>query len=136
MSKADKPEPKPTAGRDIVLTAVLQDLRDRAEAGKLKYGTYLMTHNGRNALMDAYQEALDLCMYLKQALMEQEKPSVSKPQYRYTTLGYTANRPRLLVLQDLENPGTCGIIVTPYTREQFLDFTEEQYDALLKKGSI
>jgi len=38
-----------------------------------KYGTVLKTHNGRNALMDAYQEALNLCMYLKQALLEQEE---------------------------------------------------------------
>jgi hypothetical protein len=38
--------------------------------GKAKYGTELKTHNGRKALVDAYQEALDLCLYLKQALME------------------------------------------------------------------
>lgn len=45
----------------------------RADFGKDKYGTFLRTGNGRNALVDAYQEALDLCMYLKQLLMEQEE---------------------------------------------------------------
>jgi hypothetical protein len=29
-----------------------------------------MTNNGRDSLMDAYQEALDLVMYLRQAIEE------------------------------------------------------------------
>jgi len=37
-----------------------------------KYGTYLQTHNGRDALWDAYQEAMDLCMYLRQAILERD----------------------------------------------------------------
>jgi len=64
------PDPKP--GKQVVLDQVLQDLRDRAEKGKKKYGTFLETFNGRSALMDAYQEALDLVMYLRQLLMEEE----------------------------------------------------------------
>lgn len=64
------PEPAPTAGRVNVTLAVMDDLRLRSESGAKKYGTPLMTHNGRDALVDAYQEALDLCVYLKQALME------------------------------------------------------------------
>ena len=43
-----------------------------AEMGKQKYGHYLETDNGRNALQDAYEEALDMCMYLKQKLLEEE----------------------------------------------------------------
>lgn len=65
-------EPPPTPGRERVLDAVLEDLRARAEEGRKKYGTYLETHNGRRGLMDAYQEALDLVMYLKQCLMEEK----------------------------------------------------------------
>ena len=67
------PQPPPTEGQKIVVDCVIQDLHLRAEAGKKKYGTYLKTHNGRNALVDAYQEALDLAMYLKQAILEGEK---------------------------------------------------------------
>jgi len=77
-------QPDPTPGRQRVIDEVLFDLdasapldhrvmRDliaRAEFGLEKYQTYLMTHNGRDALMDAYQEALDLIMYLKQAHLE------------------------------------------------------------------
>ena len=42
------------------------------EKGKKKHGTYLRIHNGRDALMDAYQEAIDMVMYLKQAIMERD----------------------------------------------------------------
>jgi hypothetical protein len=70
--EASTPQPAPTDGQYVVLPYVLQDLEDRAEMGKEKYGTYLQTHNGRSALLDAYQEALDLVMYLRQALLELE----------------------------------------------------------------
>lgn len=66
------PQPAPQGEGVKVLDLVLQDLRDRAEAGRAKYGVYLQTHNGRDALMDAYQEALDLCMYLRQAIAERD----------------------------------------------------------------
>jgi hypothetical protein len=67
---ATKHEPPPTKGKKKVLDLVLKDLTDRAEVGKERYGTYLEIHNGRDALMDAYQEALDLSMYLRQAMEE------------------------------------------------------------------
>ena len=51
----------------------MTDLVARAEFGKAKYGTYLMTDNGRDALMDAYQELLDGLMYLRQHELEQHK---------------------------------------------------------------
>lgn len=41
-------------------------LRERAKSGLAKYGVYLETNNGRDALVDAFQEALDLVMYLEQ----------------------------------------------------------------------
>ena len=71
-NKAATPQPQPQLGRTQVLGFVWMDLVDRANVGKQKYGTFLETHNGRDALMDAYQEALDLVMYLKQALMERD----------------------------------------------------------------
>ena len=38
----------------------------------MRYGTALQPHNGRDALLDAYEEALDLAMYLKQAIVERD----------------------------------------------------------------
>ena len=69
---AAKHEPKPKPGKVIVLNLVTTDLTARAIEGKKKYGTFLKTHNGRDALIDAYQEALDLCMYLRQEIEERK----------------------------------------------------------------
>lgn len=49
---------------------VIKDIEARKEFGKNKYGTYLQAGNGRNALLDAYEEVLDLACYLKQRLEE------------------------------------------------------------------
>lgn len=70
--KASDLQPDPLPGKHVVLNAVIEDFYDRAEAGKLRYGTYLETFNGRDALKDALDEAMDLVMYLKQALMERD----------------------------------------------------------------
>ncbi len=73
MSEASEHQPDPKQGEQVVVDVVLADIRERAEVGKVKYGTYLETNNGRSALWDAYQEAIDLVMYLRQALLEQER---------------------------------------------------------------
>ena len=73
LAPADVPEPMPVPGKVDVLLEVIKDLESRDAVGTKKYGTTLQTNNGRNPLMDAYQEALDLAMYLKQALIEQDK---------------------------------------------------------------
>jgi hypothetical protein len=79
VSDAATPEPPPVGNGGCVLDRVLEDLENvrkdlinRADQGKKKYGTVLRFFNGRNSLMDAYQEALDLVMYLRQAVGEQE----------------------------------------------------------------
>jgi hypothetical protein len=72
MSKASEYQPDPQQGEQVVVDVVLSDIRERAETGKRKYGTYLETNNGRNPLWDAYQEAIDLVMYLRQVILEQE----------------------------------------------------------------
>ena len=62
------PQPAPIPGTTKVLPLVIADLEARAAMGERKYGTRLMVENGRDHLEDAYQEALDLCMYLRAAL--------------------------------------------------------------------
>lgn len=69
----DQLPPPSNSGRTKVLDLVLQDFKDRAAKGLEKYGRPLFTCNGRDALLDAYQEALDLCMYLRQAIEEQRE---------------------------------------------------------------
>jgi len=63
-------DPVPNDSRPI-WELVIEDMQQRNKVGIAKYGTPLQAHNGRNALVDAYQEALDLCVYLRQAIEEQ-----------------------------------------------------------------
>ena len=51
---------------------VLKDMAERDRSGKEKYGTRLQPFNGRDVLIDAYEEALDLCVYLRQAIYERD----------------------------------------------------------------
>lgn len=59
-------------GVPSVQDAVIADIETRKAVGLERYGTLLQPHNGRDALQDAYEEAIDLAMYLKQAILERE----------------------------------------------------------------
>lgn len=50
---------------------VVEDMIKRDVMGRSKYGTPLQPFNGRNSLQDAYEEVLDLAVYLKNAILEQ-----------------------------------------------------------------
>lgn len=65
-------QPAPTGEGTPITPLVVADIQARSAAGEKKYGTVLRASNGRDALMDAYQEALDLCQYLRQALYERD----------------------------------------------------------------
>lgn len=64
---------------DIVTT----DLISRAFIGKERYGVFLQPHNGRDALQDAYEEALDLATYLMQVVMEQKASKKDEVYWAY-----------------------------------------------------
>lgn len=53
-----------------VLRLVLADMRDRDTIGRERYGTPLTSGNGRDHLIDAYQEVLDSIAYLMNELDE------------------------------------------------------------------
>ena len=72
-SRLNSPEPPPVPNdRPAVWDLVMADMRERDLAGHVKYGTRLQPHNGRDSLVDAYQEALDLCVYMRQAIYERD----------------------------------------------------------------
>lgn len=70
---AAKPEPKPKSGNVDIWPLVIADIEDRVKMGQAKYGTVLQANNGRDSLMDAYQEAIDLVLYLRQAIEEKRQ---------------------------------------------------------------
>ena len=55
-----------------IQSQVIADIEARREVGIKRYGTALQPHNGRDALVDAYEEVLDLACYLKQRIVEDE----------------------------------------------------------------
>lgn len=70
--KATLNQQMPVGEGEKIIPLVLADLQARSDIGKEKYGTELRANNGRDALTDAYQEALDMCQYLRQAIYERD----------------------------------------------------------------
>lgn len=70
-------QPAPVANTNqAVWDLVVQDMKSRDQFGRGKYGTRLQAFNGRDALVDAYQEALDLVVYLRTAIYERDNGKV------------------------------------------------------------
>ncbi len=78
---SSRPEPPPTDGTGpdlwpLVIArhrdrpAFCRAATERHAFGVAKYGKSLRAYNGRSALIDALQEALDLVVYLEQARVE------------------------------------------------------------------
>jgi hypothetical protein len=69
----EQPMPTPNEAPSVQ-GMVIADLEVRLQVGIQRYGTPLQPHNGRDALRDAYEEALDLACYLRQAIAERDGP--------------------------------------------------------------
>jgi len=57
-------------GTTGIVDLVLADMDERERVGRERYGTPLTAGNGRDHLIDAYQEALDFAVYLAAHLDE------------------------------------------------------------------
>lgn len=68
-----QPAPKYSAGPDIA-ALVQDDICERYKRGIKEYGVPLRPFNGRKPLLDAYQEAIDQVMYLRQEIYERDHP--------------------------------------------------------------
>lgn len=69
----DQPDPVPNGERPL-WEMVVEDMVERDRVGRERYGTPLQAGNGRDAVVDAYQEALDLVVYLRQVIEEGRPP--------------------------------------------------------------
>lgn len=69
--------PPTITGKIIVQRTAVNDVIDdmvaRDAVGRERYGTPLTTHNGRDHVVDAYQELLDAAVYTKAAMLEGER---------------------------------------------------------------
>ena len=74
-----EPPPKKNDSKPI-WEMVIEDMKERDQVGEARYGTKLQKFNGRNSAVDAYQEGLDLVVYLRQ-LIEERKEMVKVLNY-------------------------------------------------------
>ena len=66
---APEPEPNDSKGDDV-WKLVISDMIDKRSSDVAKHDKPLLAHNGRNLLVDAYQEILDAAVYLRQKIQE------------------------------------------------------------------
>lgn len=67
-------QPTPTtSNRASAHDLVIADLNERKAMGLKKYNTLLQPMNGRDSLVDAYQEVLDLAAYLRNEIAERQE---------------------------------------------------------------
>lgn len=67
------------------LHTLVQEIDARRDHGIATYGRALFPHNGRDALRDAFEEALDLVMYLFQLDLEWNAVEAKQGTYIYDT---------------------------------------------------
>jgi len=78
-----EPEPDPIPNsQPPVWEQVIADMRERDATGRAKYGVPLQAFNGRKPLIDAYQEVLDLAVYLRQHVIEDREKDVELKRLR------------------------------------------------------
>jgi len=66
---SSQPNPVPN-DEPSIQDLVVKDIQDYKEYGIKKYGMVLQAHNGRDPIIDAYQECLAQAQYLRQYLRE------------------------------------------------------------------
>lgn len=66
-------QPMPTINENpYIQNLVLKDIKARLQLGIERYGIGLQANNGRDMLKDAYEEVLDLTIYLRGVLFERD----------------------------------------------------------------
>lgn len=67
----EQPDPQ-DSNAPAITDLLITDLQVRDAIGVQRYGKRLCGNNGRDALVDAYQEQLDALKYLRQAIWERD----------------------------------------------------------------
>jgi len=71
LTARNKEQSAPTKNEHpAIWDLVVKDMQERDRLGVNQYGTHLQPFNGRDPLIDAYQETLDLAVYLRQEIYQ------------------------------------------------------------------
>ena len=72
VSVEDQPAPDAySEAKPDIADLVILDIKERKRVGTERYGTPLQANNGRDALVDLYQELLDAVQYVRQIIEEE-----------------------------------------------------------------
>ena len=75
---ATKKQPDPKGSGAPITDLVIADLLERKEFGTAKYGEPLRAFNGRDPLIDLYQELIDAVMYVRQQIEEDKESEIGQ----------------------------------------------------------
>lgn len=70
---SEQPLPIIDETQPTVHELVARDIMTRQAVGIQRYGTPLRPHNGRDVLVDIYEELLDAAAYMQQLMQERDK---------------------------------------------------------------
>lgn len=91
---------------------VIEDMKERKQHGLRKYDNLLQPFNGRSFVLDAYEEALDLCVYLR-GMLEEER---AKRAFDCTELiAWADNKPVTRTVQPEADWAELGEDVSEHT---------------------
>src|SRR3990167_10026382 len=83
IEKLSEPAPIFQIGTSHVVWPTLYTyIKKRVERGLEKYAQHLSTHDGRDGMHDALDEAIDLCFYLTKVVMEEEDKRINASEIR------------------------------------------------------
>jgi hypothetical protein len=104
-----------TPGHEVdveLIDSIIVDMRERDRIGRERYGVPLTAGNGRDHLVDAYQEALDMLVYLRAELDERdvvfEGPPIDDPDTQSIAVMFLETLGRLVVMQALIRKGKAS----------------------------
>lgn len=127
------PQPQPLPNNHpAVWDLVMADMKERDQIGAQKYGTRLQPHNGRDFLTDAYQEALDLVVYLRGEIEEQGNGlTITFPRLRFVDDNTLAEQINKIETEFLEVKG--AFLLPGYDRlaDELLDTMKACATALM-----
>jgi len=100
QSSPNTPEPPPIeSNRVSVWELVIEDMKERDKIGREKYKMPLRAYDGRNSLIESYQECLDMAVYLRKAIEEQEEQVL---MYRIVTSADTVIKQDIVYLEEAQ----------------------------------
>jgi DNA-binding NarL/FixJ family response regulator len=101
---------------DDIWSTVIHDMTRRREFGIAKYGATLSTNNGRDPVQDAYEEALDLAVYLKQAMLVARGERTEVVALLHPMVSLTKREGQILglIAKGLTNPEIARTLGTRY----------------------